>query len=91
MNALTPFGEVEQDSTNNQLSVFKDPFQHNCIDEIIIQYRRPIFATKHIWQARVEFKNDLTTGQQKTPECNTWEELMLQLKSIYSSLEVKPQ
>ena len=82
---------LEENPTSTDLTVFKDPFQQSCIDEITIQYRRPIFATKHVWQARVEFKNDLTSGQQKTPECNTWEELMLQLKAIYSSLQVKPE
>lgn len=82
---------LEDQNSSTDITVFKDPFQSSCIDEITIQYRRPIFATKHIWQARVEFKNDLTSGQQKTPECSTWEELMLQLKSIYSSLQVKPQ
>lgn len=90
-NPLTAFKNVEHDSTKQELSVFKDPFQQNCIDEISIRYRRPIFATNYVWEARVDFKNGLTTGQQRTPDCESWDSLMLNLKAIYESLNVKPE
>lgn len=90
MNPLKLFNTSNEEEPNNEISVFKDPFQQNCIDEITISYRRPIFATSHVWSGRVDFKNGLTTGTQKTPECNTWDELMIQMKQIYQSLNVKP-
>ena len=92
MNFLSPFSKSEEssDNTTREVSVFQDPFQQNCIDEISISYRKPIFSTNHVWSGRVDFKSGLTTGQQKTPECNTWDELMIHMKQIYDSLNVKP-
>lgn len=85
---MTP---ISTDKPNNEVSVFKDPFNSTCIDQIWISYSKPIFQANHVWTGKVEFKNGLTSGEQKTPQCNTWEELMIQMKAIYDSLNIQPK
>lgn len=83
---------IENDSTENtqEVSVFKDPFNSSYIDEIVMHYRKPLFAKSFVWQGTVYFKNGLTKGEQRTPECPSWEDFMLQMKQIYNSLNSKP-
>jgi hypothetical protein len=92
MGILTLF---EKEKSNNketesrEISVFKDPFNKAKIEEITIFYRKIMFEKKYGWYANISFKDGLTSGNQKTPDCDTWEELMIHMKQIYDSLEVK--
>lgn len=83
-------GETASEETKKtELSVFKDPFNIAHIEEIVMRYDRKIFTQDYVWKGRVKFKNGLTEGEQRTPECETWEQFMVEMKSIYDSLASK--
>ncbi len=83
--------KAEEESTKqNELSVFKDPFDKANIEEIHIWYNRELFTKKYVWEGRVKFTNGLTKGEQSTPSCDSWESLVAHMKQIYDSLAVKP-
>lgn len=70
--------------TGKEISVIKDPFQKDCVGDIMIHYTTS-FNTVY-WYATVEFKNGNTTGKQKTPQCQTFEEVVTHLKQILNSV-----
>lgn len=65
-------------------SVINDPFSKTNVISIMIVY----FGNreKPYWYATVEFQNGLTKGEQKTPNCATFEEVMQHIKAIEQSL-----
>lgn len=65
-------------------SVINDPFSKTNIVQITIMYWGKT-DTPH-WFANVEFVNGLTKGEQKTPNCKTFEEVMQHIKAIEQSL-----
>lgn len=71
-----------------ELSVIKDPFLKDCLDEVSIYYRT--WCGRKYWYAVVEFKNGNTKGEQKTPEVDTFEDVIYQLKTILNSIQQKP-
>lgn len=73
--------------TGNELSVIKDPFNKDCVGDIAIHYTSTF--GKPYWWARVEFKNDNTKGEQRTPNCGTFEEIVAQVKIILDSVRDK--
>lgn len=70
---------------SNVLSVIKDPFVKDGLKQIHIHYWGD-YKTPH-WDAKIEFKNGLTAGEQKTPECKTFEEVMAHVKQILESIK----
>lgn len=70
--------------TGRELSVIKDPFKKECAGDISI--RRTSWGQKWYWYAIIEFKNGNTKGEQKTPECETFEDVITQLKIILNSI-----
>jgi hypothetical protein len=70
--------------TGKEISVIKDPFQKNCIGDMSI--RRTSWGNKFYWYATVEFKNGSTKGEQKTPDCETFEEVIAHVKQILNSV-----
>jgi hypothetical protein len=92
----SPVNTDEQSSTtedktkSTELSVFKDPFGKAHIKRIDITYRKPLFNDHHVWEGSVQFENGLTSGKQETPQCDSWDSLMVHMKQIYDSLAVKP-
>lgn len=80
--------KASSESTHSrELSVFKDPFNKAHITDISIRYTS--WCNKFYWRGYVTFRNGNTKGEQDTPECETWDELMVHMKQIYDSLAVK--
>ena len=68
-----------------RLSVISDPFKKDKVDSInIFMFTRS--NGSFYWAARVSFKNGNTLGEQKTNNCNTYEEVYIELKQILESL-----
>lgn len=65
-------------------SVINDPFSKTNIVQITIMYWGDTSAPH--WFANVEFVNGLTKGEQRTPNCATFEEVMQHIKAIEESL-----
>ena len=67
-------------------SVINDPFNSDSLNAITIRFNSDLGAEK-CWWARVEFKNGNTSGEQKTPSCASFNEVMSHLKAIIDSLK----
>jgi len=74
--------------TGNEISVIKDPFNKHCTGDIRINYWSDL--KKPYWKATIEFKNGNTKGEQSTPQCATFEEVITHLKIILDQIESKP-
>lgn len=70
--------------TGKEISVIKDPFNKDCIGDIAINYTTS-FGSRY-WYARIQFKNGNTSGEQRTPNCETFEEVVAQIKIILNSI-----
>ena len=68
-------------------SVILNPFEKTNITDINLYYSKKVFSSKMKWWGSVEFKNGLTEGTQKLPECDTFEEILNELKKIENSLK----
>jgi hypothetical protein len=79
--------DILGDATGKEVSVIKDPFKKDGLSGISIQYIT--WALKPYWWAKVEFKNGNTSGDQRTPNCDTFEEVIIALKQILNSVENK--
>lgn len=87
MSGLPNFSSEE---TNNSLSVIKDPFIEDGLKDINIYYRgKPMFGGRPYWYATIDFENDLSTGKQRTPNCDTYTEMMGHLQNILNSIKDK--
>lgn len=72
---------------SKELSVIKDPFVKDSVGDIIIH--RVTGWGDVYWRARVKFTNGNTSGEQETPKCNTYEEVIIHLKQILDSVKNK--
>lgn len=66
-------------------SVIKDPFNKNQITSILIKFNGEY--RQSYWYGVVEFRNGNTRGEQRTKDCSSYEELMIEMKAIYDSLD----
>lgn len=66
-------------------SVINDPFSKSNVTQIFIAYCGEM-AYQQYWYAKIEFTNGNTKGEQTTPNCNTFEEVMQHIKAIEESL-----
>lgn len=73
------------ESNNHTLSIIKDPFLKDCVGNIGIN--RSSWGGKYYWWGRVEFINGNTKGEQKTPDCETFEEVLSAVKQILNSIK----
>lgn len=73
--------------TGNELLVIKDPFNKDGIHEMFIHYTS--WMDKKYWWAQAKFKNGNTEGLQKTPDCDTFDEVIAHVKTILNSVENK--
>ena len=73
------------DVKGTELSVIKDPFGKDHVGDIIIHYRSTCID-KPYWVGSVEFRNGNTKGEQRTPHCDTFEELVAAMKQIMDSV-----
>lgn len=71
-------------ATGKELSVIKDPFNKQGVADISI--RRTSWGSSWFWYGCVEFQNGNTKGEQRTPHCNTFEEVLSQVKIILDSV-----
>lgn len=74
------------DSKNQLPSVITDPFLKDKIEEIYIHFRIK-WSGKPMWNAWVSFKNGNTSGKQNTPDCEDFDEVIIELKKIFESIK----
>lgn len=79
--------EIGTTNQSSLLSKLKDPFIKESISGITIRYTTA--GRKPYWYALVEFKNGNTRGEQKLGECDTFEEIVLQVKLLLDELKNK--
>lgn len=72
--------------TGKELSPIKDPFKKDCVKEIMIRYSQMWSSDPPYWYANIEFKNGNTEAKQRTPNCETFEEVIVHMKQILNSL-----
>ena len=72
-------------NNNKSLSVIKDPFLKDKVTDITIRYTS--WSNKFYWYAKIQFKNGNTSGEQITPDCDTFEEVLAQIKIIEQSIK----
>ena len=74
-------------TTSTGLSILKDPFSKNCVEHIFIHVRRGMFNRDEIsYDAKVEFENGNTKGEQKIVAANM-DELLVRTKEFIESLK----
>lgn len=82
------FNNLLGDKPKNQaLSIIKDPFSVNKVDDIYIRYSTNWGKAK--WHGSISFKNGNTIGEQKLLECDTLDDIVTQIKAIGESLKDK--
>lgn len=74
-------------TTGKEISIIKDPFKNDYVSEVIIMYVTT--WGEPYWYAKISFKNGNTSGQQKTPEVDTFEEVIIHMKQIIESVTTK--
>jgi hypothetical protein len=79
--------EIGTKNQGSLLSTLKDPFIKDSISGITIRYTTA--GRKPYWYALVEFKNGNTSGEQRLGECDTFEEIVLQVKLLLDELKNK--
>lgn len=77
----------EGETIKGELSVINDPFKSDCVTDILIRYYTG-FNNPH-WYAKVQFQNGNTSGEQTTPDCKTFDEVIVHLKQIMQSVNVQ--
>lgn len=71
------------------LSIIRNPFEFDCIDNVMIFARRSIFEDKKwIYHAKVEFENGKTEGTQNF-EGNSLGDVILKVEGFIKDLEGK--
>lgn len=78
---------TEEDA--KEISVINDPFQTNCITNIWISFNNHNFLSKPHWNAKVSFMNGKTSGEQKTNNVDSFEEIVVEVKQILNSINKK--
>jgi hypothetical protein len=70
------------------ISVIMDPFTTECITNINISYSNHIHS-KPYWWGRVVFTNGKTSGEQRTNNVDSFEEIVVEMRQILNSLNNK--
>jgi hypothetical protein len=73
----------------NGLSVIVDPFLSDSLESLSINYRKNSFSKKTYWYANVVFQNGRTKGEQRLGECETFEEIVAQVKQLLNEIKNK--
>lgn len=71
-----------------QISVIKDPFATEHITNVMIAYNNNGFGNPY-WYGRVVFTNGKTSGEQKTNNVQSFEEIVVEIRQILNSLNHK--
>lgn len=75
----------------SKLSIVSDPFKADKITSINLNYRKKLFETYWIWEARVNFKNGKTEGTQMfevkdSSDYNSFEKITKEIQTFINSL-----
>lgn len=73
----------------NGLSVIVDPFISDSLESLSINYRKSSFSKNTYWYANVVFQNGRTKGEQRLGECETFEEIVIQVKHLLNEIKNK--
>lgn len=73
----------------NGLSVIVDPFLSDSLESLSINYRKSSFSKNPYWYANVVFQNGRTKGEQRLGECETFEEIVIQVKHLLNEIKNK--
>jgi hypothetical protein len=76
----------QSEETKKAISVINDPFGKDNVETIYVCFYNKGYGKPH-WQATVAFKNGNTKGEQRTPNCDTFEEVLEQLKAVFKSVK----
>ena len=80
----------KEEIKNDVVSVIKDPFIQEKIKGITIRYNGDTWLNgKPHWYLRVEFENGNTKGEQCSPNRESMEEVLVDLKQILDSVKNK--
>lgn len=74
---------------NNGLSIIVDPFNQHSLEGISINYRKSSFTDDCYWYSVVKFKNGNTNGEQRLGNCETFDEIVLQVKNLLDEIKRK--
>jgi hypothetical protein len=70
------------------ISVIKDPFATEHITNVMISYNNNGYTNPY-WYGRVVFTNGKTSGEQKTNDVQSFEEIVVEIRQILNSLNHK--
>lgn len=73
----------------NGLSVIVDPFLSDSLESLSINYRKNSFSGDTYWYANVVFQNGRTKGEQRLGNCETFEEIVIQVKHLLNEIKNK--
>lgn len=73
----------------NGLSVIVDPFLTDSLEGLSINYTKSSFSKDSYWYAIVRFQNGGTKGEQRLGNCETFEEIVIQVKHLLNELKNK--
>lgn len=77
------------DEGENGLSVIVDPFLSDSIESLSINFRKNSFTNETYWYSNVVFQNGRTKGEQRLGNCETFEEIVIQVKQLLNELKNK--
>lgn len=81
--------EINIPEDENGLSIIVDPFNDTSLHSVSINYRKNSFSGVGYWYSVVNFKNGNTEGSQKLGDCETFEEIVLQVKNLLKEIKSK--
>lgn len=83
---MTPISIALEGAQNKEKlpSVINNPFSKSGVMRMMIVYVGEMSPT--YWYAKIEFQNGLTKGEQRTPNCANFDEVMQHIKAIEESL-----
>ena len=81
--------EINVPEEDNGLSIVVDPFNQHSLEAISINYRKNTFNDDCYWYGVVKFKNGNTAGEQRLGNCQTFEEIVLQVKNLLNEIKSK--
>jgi hypothetical protein len=73
----------------NGLSVIVDPFLSDSLESLSINYRKNSFSKDTYWYANVVFQNGRTKGEQRLGNCETFEDIVIQVKHLLNEIKNK--
>lgn len=86
---MFPDLNIPEENENNRLSIIVDPFTQDSLESVSINYRKNPFSNECYWYGVVKFKNGNTAGEQRLGNCQTFEEIVLQVKNLLNEIKSK--